>query len=52
MAEMKKSREGWRRQDVRLRGPQVMELWPAIEGTLTPSKMAALGYFEQKRDMI
>ena len=51
---MKKSREGWRRQDMRLRGPQVMELWPAIEGTwtLTPNKMAAPRYFEQRMDVI
>ena len=56
MAEMKKSRGGWRRQDCEVEGTPghgALPAWPEGTWTLTPSEMAASGYFiEQRRDVI
>lgn len=53
MAEMEKSREGWRRQDCEVEGIPGHGALPAIEGSwaFTPSETAAPGGSEQRSDM-
>ena len=53
MAEMEKSREGWRRQDCEVEGTQGHGALPAMEGSwaFTPSEMAAPGGSKQRSDM-